>query len=133
VGELTGEPVTVANPVSVDPGVNVAALSVSAMGLSRTGLAGQAVGNSPGFDRSGRHSGRWVPLTRMLFPFPGSPPDGHRVTVYRVVQGNADISPLDAVRSTRFTDPGLDRYGIRSPDGSRIVFDSNRKGHRDLY
>jgi Tol biopolymer transport system component len=54
--------------------------------------------------------------------------------VFRTVQGNADIWLLDATRTTRFTfDPSLDRFPIWSPDGSRIVFDSNRKGRRDLY
>jgi Tol biopolymer transport system component len=54
--------------------------------------------------------------------------------VFRTVQGNADIWLLDATRSTRFTfDPSLDRFPTWSPDGSRIVFDSTRKGHRDLY
>jgi hypothetical protein len=30
-------------------------------------------------------------------------------------------------------DPSLDRFPIWSSDGSRIVFDSTRKGPRDLY
>jgi Tol biopolymer transport system component len=50
------------------------------------------------------------------------------------VQNNADIFIYDTARMTRFTfDPSFDRFPIWSPDGSRIVFDSNRKSHRDLY
>ena len=61
-------------------------------------------------------------------------PNERQVAVHRTVQGNADIWLLDAVRTTRFTfDPSLDRFPIWSPDSSRIVFDSNRKGQRDLY
>ena len=70
----------------------------------------------------------------MICTSPRLSPDGRRVAVYRTVQGNTDIWLLDADRTTRFTfDASLDRFPIWSPDGSRIVFDSNRKGHRDLY
>ena len=56
------------------------------------------------------------------------------MAVHRTVQGNTDIWLLDADRTTRFTfDAALDRFPIWSPDGSRIVFDSNRRGSRDLY
>jgi Tol biopolymer transport system component len=51
-----------------------------------------------------------------------------------VVQGNTDLWLLDAANMTRLTfDPNRDRNTVWSPDGSRIVFDSNRKGHYDLY
>ena len=54
--------------------------------------------------------------------------------MWRAVQGNGDIWLLDGTRTSRFTfDAAVDQYPIWSPDGSRIVFDSNRKGHRDLY
>jgi Tol biopolymer transport system component len=55
--------------------------------------------------------------------------------VRRTSQGNTDVWLLDANRTTRFTfETSADGYPIWSPDGSRIVFDSNRrKGIRDLY
>jgi Tol biopolymer transport system component len=49
------------------------------------------------------------------------------------VQGNDDIWLLDGARTSRFTsDPGVESYPLWSPDGRTIVFDSNRKGRRDL-
>ena len=50
------------------------------------------------------------------------------------MQGNTDIWIIDGVRSTRFTfDAGLDTSSAWSPDGSRIAFQSNRKGTSDFY
>ena len=53
----------------------------------------------------------------------------------RTVQGNQDIWLLDdSTRTSRFTfDASLDRFAIWSRDGRSLVFDSNRKGYRDLY
>src|ERR1700733_1363216 len=65
-------------------------------------------------------------------------PDGKRVAVERTdpQTQNKDIWLLDAASgaSTRFTsDPGWDAFPTWSPDGSRIVFTSNRSGVYDLY
>jgi Tol biopolymer transport system component len=50
------------------------------------------------------------------------------------VQGNQDVWLIDETRATRFTfDLALDRFPLWSPDGSRILFDSTRRGTRDLY
>ena len=133
-GELTGDLVTIADPVAFNPGLNVGAFSVSASGLVayRSGGAGQR--QLMWFDSSGKALGNLgAPDVNGLLA-PRLSPDGRRVAVSRVVQGNADIWLLDATRSTRFTfDPSQDRFPIWSPDGSRIVFDSDRKGQRDLY
>ena len=52
----------------------------------------------------------------------------------RTAQGNTDVWLLDSTRTTRFTfDPAIDLYPLWSPDGNRIVFSENRKGHNDLY
>jgi len=65
-------------------------------------------------------------------------PDGKRVAVERTDPRtqNKDIWLLDAVSgaTTRFTsDPAWDAFPTWSPDGSRIVFTSNRSGVYDLY
>ena len=52
------------------------------------------------------------------------------------VNGNLDVWLIDAVRGvpTRFTfDTANDAFPTWSPDGSRVVFQSNRKGSYNLY
>ena len=65
-------------------------------------------------------------------------PDGRHALVSVMEPGttNRDLWIFDVARGlrTRFTvDPAPETHSIWSPDGSRIVFDSQRKGHRDLY
>jgi Tol biopolymer transport system component len=65
-------------------------------------------------------------------------PDGKRVAVERSdpQTQNRDIWLLDAAGgpATRFTtDPGWEAFPTWSPDGSRIIFTSNRSGVFDLY
>lgn len=61
-------------------------------------------------------------------------PDGRRVAVFRTVQGNTDVWLLDGTRASRFTfDAAADQSPNWTPDGMHILFDSNRKGRRNLY
>jgi Tol biopolymer transport system component len=65
-------------------------------------------------------------------------PDGKRVAAERTdpQTQNRDIWLLDVANgaAARFTsDPGWDAFPTWSPDGSRIVFTSNRSGVYDLY
>jgi Tol biopolymer transport system component len=130
---LTGDPVTVADAAD-DSQYNSSALSVSAAGLVAYRTGGLSQRQLAWFDRAGKALG---PLEASDDNFLNSPrlsPDGYRVAVTRTVQGNPDIWLLDGTRTSRFTvDPARDQNPIWSPDGSRIAFESARKGHRDLY
>src|SRR5262249_11764877 len=81
------------------------------------------------FDRSGKQLGT------VGQPGMGSnavlSPDGRRLAVQSTASGNSDIWLFDNVRNlpTRFTfEPAGEYNPIWSPDGSRIVFGSTRKG-----
>jgi Tol biopolymer transport system component len=70
--------------------------------------------------------------------FPSLAPDGKRVAVARVEAkaGKFDIYVIDLTRGaeSRLTfDPADDSYPIWTPDGSRIVWVSNRAGAYQLY
>jgi serine/threonine protein kinase len=130
---LTGEPVTLANPVLFDSTTNASGVSVSTTGLVayRTGRANRR--HLAWFDRSGKALGTMGPPDENGLSSPTLSPDGSRAAVHRIVEGNVDIWLVDDVRSARLTfDAALDRYPIWSSN-ERVVFDSDRTGTRSLY
>jgi Tol biopolymer transport system component len=132
---LVGNPVTVADPVGRDssPGPTVAA-SVSATGLVAYRTGGTDRRQLTWFDRSGKPLGVVGAPDENDLLAPRLSPDGRRVAAHRTIQGNVDIWLLDADRTMRFTfDAAADKFPVWSPDGGGIVFDSDRRGTRDLY
>jgi len=133
--ELIGNPL----PVAQNPAVGPAGVSVS---VSDTGSIAYRTASAGGrrqfvwFDRSGREIGKVGSPGTMSNP--SLSPDDERVVGYRgnPVDGNVDIWILDVRRgaySRMTSDVGDDVSPAWSPDGSHIVFSSNRKGSHDLY
>ncbi|HEX4945179.1 MAG TPA: protein kinase [Blastocatellia bacterium] len=132
--QVVGEPVRIAASVSLN-GNLVAKFSLAQHG---TLVLLDATSNKQftWFDRTGKplgtvgQPGRW--LANSLSP------DAQRLVSERVEETspNADLRLLDLARGTdtRFTfDPLHDQFGIWSPDGSRLVWASNRDGVANLY
>ena len=133
---LTGNPFPIAEQVIVEGRPSIPALSASAAGpiAYRAGAAASGMRQLAWLDRSGKQIEKVGPLTTGVNP--SMSPDARQVALRRVVDGNDDIWLLDIARSvlSRFTfDPANDADAIWSPDGSRMVFSSSRKGAYDLF
>jgi serine/threonine protein kinase/Tol biopolymer transport system component len=136
--QLTGNPFPVADSIVMrtTAGSQVAALSASAGRIVyRTGSAASER-QFVWFDRSGREVGK------VGDPMSGNPlspslsTDQRRLALHRNVGGNTDIWLLETGRGglSRFTSNAANEiHPLWSPDGSRILFSSNRTGAYALY
>jgi eukaryotic-like serine/threonine-protein kinase len=125
--ELSGNPFPVAEQVA---GFS----ATSGIVAYRSGAAG-GPRQLMWLDRSGKSAGTIGAPDASLSEVELSP-DGKRVALHRAVNGNIDIWLIDAVRGvpTRFTfDAAPDQRPVWSADGSRVAFDSIRKGVINLY
>jgi Tol biopolymer transport system component len=139
--ELTGDATSIAERVTIGGATGMAGgFTVSETGVLayQTGPA-EVGGNTTQlvwFDRSGKQVS--VLGDQAGYLDLALAPDGGRaaVSLFERAQRTRDIWLFDIARGlrTRFTfDPGDERASIWSPDGSRVVFTSPRKGHFDLY
>jgi Tol biopolymer transport system component len=133
---LNGNPFPVAEQVAVNVEFGSAAVSASTNGLLayRAGPAERR--QLTWIDRSGREVGK-VGSPDTAGPWgPSMSPDGRYIALTRTVDANGDIWLLETARGVlrRLTfDAANDVGPIWSPDGSRIVFSSNRDGVVNLY
>ena len=133
-GRLSGDPVTLAQPVFASAGTVAGAFAVSRSGLIawRGGTGGRR--QLVWFSRTGERLGALGEADDSMFSSPEVSPDGRRVAVTRGPVGTGDIWLVDSARASRFTfNPAEERGSIWSPDGSRVLFASNRNGATDLY
>jgi len=133
--KLVGDPFPVAEAMSVG-GTAQADFSVSDNGVLVYHATGGATSRLVWRDRTGRELGTTGAAADYRAPMLS--PDGHLIAVRRRDAGTtgADIWIVDPARgtSTRFSfDPANDSNPLWSPDGSRIVWYSNRNGKDAMY
>jgi dipeptidyl aminopeptidase/acylaminoacyl peptidase len=136
--ELSGDPVVIVDSVAKEGGVlQWGMFSVSQNGvLTYSPGSGGAGTQLAWFDRSGKRLGTVGEPAD--YSNPAISPDQKMVAVGKrdPQTKTRDIWVIDLQRSTssRLTfDPADDTNPTWSPDGARIAFSSNRKGHRDIY
>jgi Tol biopolymer transport system component len=133
--ETTGDAFPLAEQIQFDPAGNQGVFSVSRNGVLAYEATNEINGSQLAWlDRSGKQIGA-VGERGNINSLTLSP-DGRKAAVGLLSAGNYDIWIYDLARGlpTRFTfDPAIERFPVWSPDGSRIVFSSWRKGHLDLY
>jgi serine/threonine protein kinase len=133
--ELTGDPFPVAEeaafqPATSDPGYSASSNIVAYR--TSSSVAQQLTW----LDRSGKSVAAIGSVDNANLKTVELSPDGKRVAVNRTVNGNTDVWIIDTARGvpTRFTfDAATDWRPVWSSDGSRVVFQSTRKGKYNLY
>jgi eukaryotic-like serine/threonine-protein kinase len=134
---LSGNPFPVADQVVAANDSSAAGVATSDAGpiAYRAGLAtGQR--QYVWFDRAGKEIGIAGNPDALPSRDPAMSPDGRRIGFHRTTNGNTDVWLFDLVTAlpSRFTfDTAADSNPVWSPDGSTIVFNSNRKGVYDIY
>jgi len=133
--QLSGEPTVIAEQVSYNPTNGRAFFCVSDNGVLVYRSSELANNRLTWFDRTGKQLGSLG--TPDVFVSPSLSPNETKVAMARADPSapGSDIWLLDlSGRSSRLTfDPANDINPVWSPDGSRIVFSSNRSGQYDLY
>ena len=135
--------VTNPNPVPVVDGVITKDSGAANFDIARDGslvyVAGTSAGNDAlrtlvWVDRTGREEPLASPL--LAYQHPRVSPDGTRVAIDLVDRESADIWIHDLARGTETrltTDPAVDRSPLWTPDGERVVFQSDREGQAALF
>jgi eukaryotic-like serine/threonine-protein kinase len=136
--ELAGTPYPIAEEIARGPvaGSQVAAFAVAAGRIVyRTGGT-EEQRQFVWFDRSGKELAKVGDPDGNRPLSPSLSADGRRLAMHRAVDGNVDVWVLDVGRGalSRFTSHSANEiHPIWSPDGSRILYSSNRTGSYMLY
>jgi Tol biopolymer transport system component/tRNA A-37 threonylcarbamoyl transferase component Bud32 len=134
---VAGEPAPIAEEIQYFPQTQYALFSASQnRTLVYLARAASGVSQLEWLDRSGKLTGTLGPPANQANP--RISPDGTRVAldITDPQSGNTDVWIYQASGGvpTRFTShPAIDSGAIWSPDGTRLVFQSLRLGHADLY
>ena len=123
---LSGDAVTVADPVGWDGAIGIGAFSASATGVIAHRTSGPGRRQLAWFDRRGQADRCCRRARRNSLQYPALSHDGLRVATDRTVLNNRDIYLIDFARGepTRLTfDAGIDPtpYGLRTAAGSSFV------------
>ena len=134
-GRLSGDPVTLAPRVAESQGRGAFSVSASGLAAYRAGRMSSAASELVWTQRDG--------TTSAAFPaigFVSSSRDGKHIAVTGQTElrtlSNTDIWLIDTARGVprRFTfDPAFEVSTVWSPDSSRLVFASNRRGVFDVF
>lgn len=127
--------------MTVEKQVSYAGNNLMAFSVSNSGVLAYRSGSDPNthlvwFDRQGRPMGSISPPGD--YRCPELSPDGKRVAVERSDPQSKtyDIFLIELSEgvTSRFTfDPANNSNAAWSPDGRRILFSSDKKGHKDIY
>lgn len=131
----TGEAVPLAEQIQILPVSLRGVFSASASGVLVYQTGARTANQLTWFDRSGRRAGT-LGDPGTIFSLEFSPDRKYVASSRNDTEAGRDIWIYDVARGlkTRFTfDPAEERQTVWSPDGRSIVFNSNRKGHFDLF
>lgn len=133
--ELSGEPFPIAEQVGYEVASFQTFFSVSQTGVLAYSSSNTGRTQPVWIDRSGKEVGALGEAGNFVRPWIS--PDEKRVALDSTdAHGNRDVWIIDVAtgKPTRLTfDLGQDLFPVWSPDGSRIVFASDRQGARNLY
>jgi Tol biopolymer transport system component len=124
---VSGEPLIIADTVSVDPISGMAAFSASQTGALTYRAALSQMTRLTWFDRSGNALGTVgadgaTELSNLRLSR-----DGRRIAGERTIRNSTDVWVLDSARQMRLTHAsagGMARFPLWSPDGGRIAFEA---------